>query len=137
MEYIEKDIKTLWDNGNKLYVFEINLDFLVERWKNKKIKFQDLSKFPSIIRDVAVVVPDTTEAGKIIDMILEQKEDLLENVVVFDIYKGKEIPENMKSLGLRFSYRSAEKTLMDSEVNMVHEKIVEKILSQTNAKLRS
>lgn len=86
---------------------------------------------------MAVVVPDTTEAGKIIDMILEQKEDLLENVVVFDIYKGKEIPENMKSLGLRFSYRSAEKTLMDSEVNMVHEKIVEKILSQTNAKLRS
>jgi len=125
------------DVRNKLYVFEINLDFLVEIWKNKKIKFQDLSKFPSIIRDVAVVVPDTTEAGKIIDMILEQKEDLLENVVVFDIYKGKEIPENMKSLGLRFSYRSAEKTLMDSEVNMVHEKIVEKILSQTNAKLRS
>jgi phenylalanyl-tRNA synthetase beta chain len=67
---------------------------------------------------------------------LNQHEDLLENVVIFDIYQGKEIPEGKKSIGLRFSYRAADRTLTDIEINSVHDRIIRNIVKLTNAKIR-
>jgi phenylalanyl-tRNA synthetase beta chain len=134
---IHPDILETIDLRNKLYVFEINLDCLVELWKKSEIKFQEISKFPSITRDAAFIIPDDMESAKMIEIILEQQEYLLENVIVFDVYKGKEIPENTKSLGLRFFYRSPEKTLTDYEANNIHDRIISKLISVTGAKQRS
>ncbi len=134
---IHPDVLEKFDLRNKLYVLEIKLDYLAEIWKQNKIQFREITKFPSITRDAAFIIPDDLESAKMIEIILEQQEYLLENVIVFDVYKGKEIPENMKSLGLRFSYRSPEKTLTDSETNTIHDRIINKLISVTGAKLRS
>jgi phenylalanyl-tRNA synthetase beta chain len=61
---------------------------------------------------------------------------LLEKVEIFDVYEGKNVAEGMKSLGLRFLYRSAEKTLTDEEVHSVHGRIVERIVKASGALIR-
>lgn len=117
------------------YVFEINTDILDKHLKDE-ITYRDFSKFPAITRDVAFIVSRDMEVDYIFNIISSFKEDLLENVEIFDIYEGKGISENAKSVGLRFSYRSAERTLTDGEANIIHDKIIRGIVDVTKAKIR-
>ena len=134
---IHPDVLEKMDFKSNIYVFEINLDILCDIYKDGKISYQEISKYPSVTRDAAFVVSELMDADKMINIVWQQKEDLLENVSVFDIYTGKGIPEGTKSLGLRFSYRATDKTLTDEEASTVHERIVQKTVSLTDAKLRS
>ena len=131
------DIKEKFNFKNNAYVFEINLDILITNYLDSKIFYQELSKFPAVTRDAAFIVSEMMEADKMINIVLEQKEDLLENVSIFDVYNGKGIPEGTKSLGLRFSYRAVERTLTDEEASAIHDKIVQRIVNLTDAKIRS
>jgi len=76
------------------------------------------------------------EAGELLRLADESREELLEKVQIFDVYEGKNIAAGMKSLGLRFSYRCADRTLTDDEINEVHERIVQRILQRTGASIR-
>ncbi len=67
---------------------------------------------------------------------VETHEVLLEKVQIFDVYEGKNVGSGMKSLGVRFSYRSADRTLTDDEVNEVHGRIVQQIVRRTGASIR-
>lgn len=120
---------------NSTYIFEINLDILSTHVA-RNIKYKDISRYPAVTRDVAFVIGANVEADQMLAAILNQKEDLLENVGIFDIYAGKGLPEGTKSLGLRFSYRASNKTLTDIEVNSIHDKIVSNTVQLTGAKIR-
>ncbi len=135
MGQVHPDILERMDLRNHAYVFEINLDILASQ-VNNTIRFREISKFPAVTRDVAFLIPAVTETNHMIDIVLRQQEELLENVVIFDIYAGKGISEGMKSLGLRFSYRAPDRTLTDVEVNSVHDKIVQNTVGLTGAKIR-
>jgi phenylalanyl-tRNA synthetase beta chain len=124
-----------FDIKNRAYVFEINLDILTNQFKHS-IVYKEFSKFPAITRDAAFVVPEAIEADYMVNVVLSQKEDLLENVVIFDIYEGKGMLEGTKSVGLRFSYRAADRTLTDIETNNIHDRIVRNIIKLTNARIR-
>jgi phenylalanyl-tRNA synthetase beta chain len=117
------------------YVFEINLDILVDHVAGD-VTYKEISKYPAVTRDVAFVIDASVQTDYMLDIVLRQKEDLLENVGIFDIYAGKGLPEGTKSLGLRFSYRAPDKTLTDLEVNNVHEKIVRNTIQLTGARVR-
>ncbi|MDI6741228.1 MAG: phenylalanine--tRNA ligase subunit beta [Smithella sp.] len=134
---IHPDVMERIDFKNNVYVFEINMDYLPDKYADKKIIYQEISKFPAVMRDAAFVVSVDLEADRMLNVILEENEDLLENVYVFDVYKGKGIPEGTKSLGLRFSYRASSRTLTDSEVSSIHEKLLQKIIEVTGSKIRA
>jgi phenylalanyl-tRNA synthetase beta chain len=134
---VHPDILEKIDLKNNAYVFEINLDILVSAYLDRNITYQEISKFPAVMRDAAFVIPARMEAGQMLNIVLGQKEDLLENVSIFDVYVGKEISEGTKSLGLRFSYRAPDRTLTDLETNTVHDRIVQKTVNLTGAKIRS
>ena len=133
---VHPDVKDRMDLKVNSYVFEINLDMLVSHTTGE-VTYKEISKYPAVTRDVAFVVDSSVQADYMLDIVLRQKEDLLENVGIFDIYAGKGLPDGTKSLGLRFSYRSPDKTLTDLEVNNVHERIVHKTLDLTGARVRS
>jgi phenylalanyl-tRNA synthetase beta chain len=133
---VHPDVLEKIDLRNNVYVFEINLDILVSAYLDRNITYQEISKFPAVMRDAAFVIPDTIEADQMLNIVLGQKEDLLENVSIFDVYTGKEISEGTKSLGLRFSYRAPARTLTDLETNTVHERIVQNTVNLTGAKIR-
>jgi phenylalanyl-tRNA synthetase beta chain len=135
MGQMHPDILERMDLRNCAYVFEINLDILANQ-VNNGIHYKEISKFPAVTRDVAFLIPSEMETNYMIDIVLRQNEELLENMVIFDIYAGKGISEGMKSLGLRFSYRAPDRTLTDVEVNSIHDKIVQNTVGLTGAKIR-
>jgi phenylalanyl-tRNA synthetase beta chain len=133
---VHPDVLEKIDLKNNAYVFEINLDILISAYLDRNITYQEISKFPAVMRDAAFVIPDTMEADQMLNIVLGQKEDLLENVSIFDVYTGKEISQGTKSLGLRFSYRAPARTLTDLETNTVHDRIVQNTVNLTGAKIR-
>ena len=135
MGQVHPDILGKMDLKNYAYVFEINLDILANQ-VNNVINYKEISKFPAVTRDVAFLISAEMETDYMIDIVLRQNEELLENMVIFDIYAGKGISKGMKSLGLRFSYRAQDRTLTDVEVNSIHDKIVQNTVGMTGAKIR-
>jgi phenylalanyl-tRNA synthetase beta chain len=133
---VHPDVLEKINLNNNLYVFEINLDILVTAYLERNIFCHEISKYPAVTRDAAFVIPDAIEADQMLNIVLGQEEDLLENVIIFDVYKGKEISEG-KSLGLRFSYRAHDRTLTDLEANAVHDRIVQNTVNLTGAKIRT
>ncbi len=116
-------------------VCELDLDLIAERFSTK-VSFQNLPRFPLSSRDVAFLVRREIEAAEMLRSATDSVEELLEKVQIFDVYEGKNIPAGMKSLGLRFSYRGADRTLTDDEVNRVHARIVQKIVHASGASIR-
>jgi phenylalanyl-tRNA synthetase beta chain len=123
------------DLRNRALVFELDIDVLCRHFTGL-VNYQEVSKYPAITRDVAFLIPNDIESAEIIRLGGLTGEELLEKINVFDIYIGDGIPEGMKSLGVRFSYRSPSKTLKDEEVNEVHRAIVSGIVNATGAKIR-
>jgi len=136
MGQVHPEVLEKMDIRSTAYLFEINLDFL-EKQLNPRIHYMEVSKFPAVTRDVAFVIPLSIEADKMLEIVLSQREDLLENVGIFDIYAGKGLEEGTKSLGLRFSYRAPDRTLTDAEINSIHERIVNSTVRLTGAKIRA
>jgi phenylalanyl-tRNA synthetase beta chain len=135
MGEIHPDVIERMDLRNRAMAFEIDTDLLSEVYSGK-ISFNEINKFPSSSRDVAFLVSLELEAEKIVTLSKGLGEELLEKVSVFDVYDGKGIPEGMKSLGLRFSYRASDRTLTDQEVNDVHGRIVKIVMTEYGAKIR-
>jgi len=133
---VHPDVMQKMDIKGTAYLFEINIDLLNKQIRNQ-ISYKEISKFPAVTRDVAFVIPASLEAQEMLEIVLSQHEDLLENVVIFDIYAGKGLDVGTKSLGLRFSYRALDRTLTDAEINSIHDTIVHNTVQLTGAKIRA
>lgn len=110
-------------SSEKVYVAELNLSKLFEL-KTGKMKYKEISKFPSIKKDIAVVVDKNIESIEIAKCIKKAGGSNLTNVEVFDVYEGKGIEEGKRSLVFSLVFSSFEKTLTDEEINSILEKII-------------
>ena len=116
-------------------VFSINMEIFLNLPK-KRLKYVPISKFPVINRDIALLVDSNLEAGGIQEMIRMYPDPLISTASVFDSYAGKNIPKGKKNLAFHVTYKSTERTLLDLEVDQLHNKIVEHILNETKGILR-
>ena len=96
-----------------------------------------LPRFPAVTRDIAVVVQEDIESGRVEDRIWEVGAGLVERVNLFDVYVGPQVPPGHKSLAYSITYRSLDRTLTDEEVGAVHARIVENLASGVGASIRS
>ncbi|HEY1087533.1 MAG TPA: phenylalanine--tRNA ligase subunit beta, partial [Archangium sp.] len=96
-----------------------------------------LSKFPSVLRDLAVVVPSEMPAEKVQAVILEVGQPLVDQARVFDVYEGKQVGEGKKNLAFALRYRSPDRTLTDTEVTDAHAKIVAEVTQRLGGALRA
>jgi len=117
------------------YCLDINFDRLVDHVSEEK-RAKALSRFPATTRDMALILSNAVEAQALLDFIEGMGQVLVEGVEIFDIYMGPPIPEGRRSVGLRFTYRSSERSLTDSEVNNIHETMTRDVLKKFNAELR-
>jgi phenylalanyl-tRNA synthetase beta chain len=124
-----------YDLRDAVFLAELNLDLLLAR-RNPAKSFKSLPQFPGIRRDVAMLVPETTTHEAVLQIVKQTKPVNLEAVELFDVFRGKHVPEGQKSLAYAFTYRSPEKTLTDTEVNAAHVKIVEAFKQQLKATVR-
>jgi len=117
-------------------IFDLDFDGLLQ-YAPRRLAFRSLPRFPSVERDFAVVVDHAFPSQRIIDWIANRGEALIEAATVFDQYLGAPIPEGKKSLAYKISYRADERTLTDTEINALHQKLVDQIGQLFGAQLRS
>jgi phenylalanyl-tRNA synthetase beta chain len=96
-----------------------------------------LSKFPAVLRDLAVVVPAELGSDKVRDVILEVGKPLVEDAQIFDVYTGAQVGEGKKNLAYALRYRSPEKTLTDAEVTEAHSRVVAEVSKRLGGSLRA
>ncbi|NOY53111.1 MAG: phenylalanine--tRNA ligase subunit beta [Deltaproteobacteria bacterium] len=119
----------------RVLCFDIDLEALF-RAASGKIIYRPAIRFPAVERDIALVLPDTVPAGSIDKAIRESAPGLIRDVRLFDLYRGKPIPEGRKSLAFSIRFQAEDRTLTDSEVNDVRDGIVKKLENEFDATLR-
>jgi len=124
-----------YDLRDAVFLAELNLDLLLAR-RNPSKSFKALPAFPSIRRDVAMIVPEATTHDAVLQVVKQTKPANLESVELFDVFRGKSVPEGQKSLAYAFTYRNVERTLTDAEVGAAHEKLVEQFKKSLQATVR-
>ena len=124
-----------YDLRDRVLFAELNLDLLLAR-RNTGKSFKSLPAFPSVRRDVAMIVPESTTHESVLNAVRKLKPANLERTDLFDVFHGKNIPAGQKSMAYAFTYRHAERTLTDAEVNAAHEKIVEQFRNELQATIR-
>ncbi|HWD93291.1 MAG TPA: phenylalanine--tRNA ligase subunit beta [Verrucomicrobiae bacterium] len=124
-----------YDLRDAVFLAELNLDLLLAR-RNPSKSFKALPAFPSIRRDVAMLVPEATTHEAVLQVVKQTKPANLESVELFDVFRGKNVPEGQKSLAYAFIYRNAERTLTDAEATAAHEKLVEQFKKALQAAVR-
>ncbi len=118
------------------FMFEVDFEKLVQ-YAPQEFAVRSLRRFPSVERDLAVVLDDGFPAQRLVSWIKEQfNHSLIEEVQVFDQYKGAPVPQGKKSLAYTISYRAEDRTLTDAEVNALHGELVSRIGQVFGAQLR-
>ena len=118
-----------------VFCFELDFEKLVKLSRTKKT-ITAPSRFPDSTRDIAMLIPEELAAAKIIDCIRTEKSKEIEHVQIFDVYRGKGVPEGHKSIAVRIRYRSFERTLAEEEIAALHTKIIANLIDKLQVTVR-
>ena len=113
------------DAKDEIYICELSMDSLITNIK--PIKYKEVSKYPSIIRDMAFIMPKDVEAVEILNLIKKSGGRLLTNIKIFDVYEGENVGNNEKSIAYSLEFSDNTKTLTDDEVSVLFEKIIKDV----------
>ena len=118
-----------------VYCFELDFEKLVLLTRaNNNVNAP--SRFPDSTRDIAMLAADDLPAEHIIECVRGVKSKEIEQVEVFDVYRGVGIPEGFRSIAIRVRYRSYERTLTDEEIGLLHAKIVQSLINKLKVSIR-
>ncbi|MCR3759836.1 phenylalanine--tRNA ligase subunit beta [Clostridium felsineum] len=132
---IHPNVSENYGIDERCYIAEIDLDLLVENVVLKK-KYKPLPKFPAVTRDTSILVDEDILVQEIENIIKRQGGSILESFKLFDVYKGKQVPEGKKSVSYALTYRDENKTLTDKDVEKIQNKIVKTLEHLLGAELR-
>ncbi len=122
------------DLKNTVYLFEVMIEYISERHVDT---VQILPRFPSIRRDVALIVDQALPAGDLIHTVRQQAGELLKDLVLFDVYQGKGIENGRKSIALGLIFQDSSRTLIDTEVDALVSDLLTGLHQVFNATLRT
>lgn len=136
MGELSYEISDKYDLNKRAYIAELDVNLISENTVLTK-NYEKIVKYPSINRDIALVLDKAVTAEEIEDVIKSVDSDIIEDVKLFDIFTGAQIGEDKKSMAYEIIYRSKDRTLVDDEVNVVQEEIVNRLESKFGASLRN
>jgi phenylalanyl-tRNA synthetase beta chain len=122
--------------SEELYAFELDLDAIAARQPGRDLRAESLPRYPSVVRDVSILVDSILPAADVRGTIRSAAPATLAQLVEFDRYRGKGVPEERVSLSLRLTFRSPDRTLTDSEVDEAMARIVSALESKHGAERR-
>ncbi|MBM7653093.1 phenylalanine--tRNA ligase subunit beta [Neobacillus cucumis] len=117
------------------YVFEMSLQAVLQE-ETAPLQYNSIPRFPTITRDIALVVNRETVSGTLKEIIVTTGAPLLKETEVFDLYEGDKMEEGKKSIAFSLKYLDPERTLTDEEVTKVHERVLEALKDKAGAVLR-
>ena len=118
-----------------VFVAELDLQTILAAQK-QEILYRPLPEFPASVRDVSLLVKRNVSYAEIEKAIQAENYELLKKIEFVDVYEGKGVADDARSLTIRLEYRSGERTLIDEQVETVHRRIIENLEQKTGAKLR-
>ncbi len=119
-----------------IYVFEISLDRLLEK-KVRTIKYKEISKYPSVHKDLAFIMPKSMESEQVMSILRKVGGRLLTDIDVFDVYEGENVKEDEKSIAYSLTFQNPTKTLNDEEVTEIFNQMIHEVESKLHIELRS
>ncbi len=127
------DIKA---HSPSIILAELDVD-LIRPYSMQVLKYHPLPRYPYSERDTALVVDEYLESAEIVALLKSYSSDLIEDVSLFDVYQGKNIPEGKKSIAFSVRYRASDRTLKDEEVDALHDQIIGSVIERTRGQLRT
>lgn len=132
---VHPQVSDAFEIERKVYAFEIAIDKLAQE-ATLNAKYVPLPKYPSISRDLALVLPKEISAAEVMKVIKANAGPWMTDLRLFDVYTGAQVPEGCKSMAFSMMFRSMEKTLTDNEVEVFHKNIIVSLEETFKAELR-
>ena len=124
------------DVSQPVYYAEINWNTLMKLIKGNKVLYKEISKYPSVSRDLALLIDNGIEFSQIEDIAKQSEKKLLKKVELFVVYEGKNLPEGKKSYAVNFVLQDESKTLNDKQIDAIMNKIITNLKNKLGAQLR-
>lgn len=134
----ETDKKVLQraDVSGKVFYADFDWDAVMKNLKKHKVFYQEISKFPAVRRDLALLVDLNVDFETLRQIAMRVERKLLKEISVFDVYKGDKLPEGKKSYALSFLLQDEEKTLSDKQIDAIVKKLIHNFEKETGAEIR-
>ncbi|MFH0846459.1 MAG: phenylalanine--tRNA ligase subunit beta [Chloroflexota bacterium] len=130
---VSSEVLTAFEISEPIYLFELNLGLVMPHTSREK-RYQPLPRFPSVARDIALVLDEGITHEKVLGIL--NAFPLVNKVALFDVYSGKQVAQGKKSLAYRIIFQSPDHTLVDEEVNGVMDKMLKRLSEELGATLR-
>lgn len=132
---VNAETQKSFDIEHEVFYADFNIDNLM-KLVNTSIQYKEVSKFPSVRRDLALLIDNQITYSQIEQLAVKQDRKLLKEVNLFDVYEGKNLPEGKKSYGVSFKFLDENKTLTDNQIDKVMSKIIAVFEKELKAQLR-
>lgn len=136
MGLLSKKVVAHFEIDQEVYYAELDWQALLKKSFSEGVTFEEISKYPIMRRDFALLVDEATPFEELQKTALQTEQKILKEVHLFDVYQGKNLPKGKKSYGLSFSFQDNKKTLTDPQVDKVMEKLKANFEKQFGAELR-
>ena len=124
------------DIDQDVFYADINWDNVMRAIKKNEVLYHDISKFPSVSRDLALLIDKSVEFEQIEQIARQTEKKLLKSVELFDVYEGKNLPEGKKSYAVNFILQDETKTLNDKQIEAIMTKLINNLKQKLGAELR-
>ena len=133
---VKKALLAAFDIEQEVYYADLNWTLLTSKVRGAKVSFKEISKFPAVSRDLALLVDKQVTFAQIEKVCFAADKKLLKKVELFDVYEGKNLEAGKKSYAINLTLQDEEKTMNDKQTDNVMQKIVQSLEKQLDAKLR-
>lgn len=133
---VKKALTAAFDISAEVYFADINWTLLMKKTKKHSVNFTEISKFPAVSRDLALLVDKSVEFARIEQIAFAADRKFLKKVTLFDVYEGKNLEAGKKSYAVNFLLQDDTKTMNDKQTDAVMAKIIASLEKQIGAKLR-
>ena len=136
MGVVSPIVRKKFDIKQEVYLAEIDFDQLIKMTKKSKVQFKELSKFPEVKRDLALLVDKGVSFSQLRSIAFATEKKLLKSVSLFDVYEGDKLPEGKKSYALSFILEDKAQTLTDKQIERTMSNIQTQLEQKTGAEIR-
>ena len=133
---ISKKYLSQFDIDQDVYYGHIEWDFVLKIIKNHSISFRELPKYPSVRRDLALLLDRGVKFSQIRDIALQTERNILQDINLFDVYESDSLGNNKKSYAVSFILRDEMKTLTDKNIDKVMNNLIRAFEKELNAQIR-
>ena len=136
MGIVSNKVLKTFDIDNSVFFADFDWKLLMKTIRNQAVKYAEISKFPAVSRDLALLIDQNVEFARIEQIAYQTEKKLLKAVTLFDVYEGKNLPAGKKSYAVNFILQDTEKTMSEKAIDAIMQKLIQQLTKQLGAELR-